>query len=98
MRVVLVGPSADRDRLRPRLQEAGLEIAGEFVSPPAFSDLDGHIDAVVTAPPRERQERGFGSGDVSDDLVEPLTPREQEVLALVAEGLANKAIAAALDI
>jgi two-component system, NarL family, nitrate/nitrite response regulator NarL len=34
----------------------------------------------------------------AEPLVEPLTPREQEVLTLLAEGLANKAIAARLGI
>ncbi len=33
-----------------------------------------------------------------DEMVEPLTPREQEVLALIAEGLPNKAIALRLGI
>ena len=33
-----------------------------------------------------------------DPLVEPLTPRELQVLGLVADGLPNKAIAAALGV
>ena len=33
-----------------------------------------------------------------DRLVEPLTPRETQVLELVADGLANKAIAGALGV
>lgn len=33
-----------------------------------------------------------------DELIDPLTPRETEVLALLAQGLANKQIALALDI
>ncbi|RMG87967.1 MAG: DNA-binding response regulator [Chloroflexi bacterium] len=35
---------------------------------------------------------------LADEIVEPLTPREQEVLALIAEGLPNKAIALRLGI
>jgi DNA-binding CsgD family transcriptional regulator len=38
----------------------------------------------------------FSSGPVEDDV--PLTPRELEVLALLAEGLSNKAIARRLGI
>ena len=40
-----------------------------------------------------------GSADSeTGGMVEPLTPREQEVLELLAEGLPNKAIAARLGI
>jgi len=46
-------------------------------------------DAVVVAPP------GEGSQTVTDDL---LTPREIEVLSLLAEGASNKAIARRLGI
>jgi DNA-binding NarL/FixJ family response regulator len=38
------------------------------------------------------------SADASPELVEPLTPREQEVLSLVADGLRNRAIAERLGI
>ena len=38
------------------------------------------------------------SGALPDVLVEPLTPREHEVLALLAEGQSNRQIAAALSI
>ncbi len=41
---------------------------------------------------------GFVRPPESPDGAEPLTPREREVLALLAEGLANKAIAARLGI
>ncbi len=39
-----------------------------------------------------------GGGVVPDAPAEPLTPREREVLQLLAEGLSNKAIALRLDI
>ena len=51
-------------------------------------------DLIVSAPdslPRER-------GDPGDAVQEPLTPREIEVLELLAEGLPNKGIAARLGI
>jgi ATP/maltotriose-dependent transcriptional regulator MalT len=45
-------------------------------------------DAVISLPPSKREE----------PLVEALTTREHEVLALVADGLHNRGIAHALDI
>jgi len=41
---------------------------------------------------------GFAGGAAGDDLIEPLTPRELEVLALVADGLSNRRIAKRLGI
>jgi DNA-binding NarL/FixJ family response regulator len=60
--------------------------AGLFVFHPA------DVDAVPAARPRE-PESAPGTA-----LVEPLTPREIEVLRLLAEGLGNKEIAARLNI
>ena len=36
--------------------------------------------------------------DLAEELLEPLTPREQEVLRLLALGLANKEIASRMNI
>jgi DNA-binding NarL/FixJ family response regulator len=88
MRVVIVGPAARRARLRRELPEA-LEIVGEAETLPEarrLQDADAYL--VAAAPPRD------------DDAppVEPLTPRELEVLSGLSDGLSNKAIAARLGI
>jgi FixJ family two-component response regulator len=71
--------------------------AVDFLSKP-FRDQD-MLDAVATAIERDRKRR---EGDeVTHDLrarFESLTPREREILALVAAGLMNKQIAAEIDL
>jgi DNA-binding NarL/FixJ family response regulator len=94
VRVILVGRTGDRDRLRPQLASAGFDIVSESEREPG--DRPPGLDAVVHAEPIRPI-----NGDravATDPLVEALTPRERDVLALVAEGLPNKAIAAALGI
>jgi DNA-binding NarL/FixJ family response regulator len=88
MRVVLVGSPSRRRRLRTDLPE-GLEVAGEADTLAAARALGGGVDAYLLA--------GAGSAD-EEPLVEPLTPRELQVLTLAADGLPNKAIAAALGV
>ena len=103
MRIVLVGPKAARDRLRPELLGAGFEIVAELIArPEADAEING-ADAVIEArapshppSPIARSARGYG-GQASGPL-EPLTPREQDVLVQLADGLSNKAIAEALGI
>jgi DNA-binding NarL/FixJ family response regulator len=84
MRVRLAGPATEREWLRRLLADAGVEIAAE--------DAPG-IDAVI-----EISRPGHGEVQLLESLPEPLTVRERQVLALLAEGLPNKRIAAALDI
>lgn len=88
MRVILVGPAADRDRLRARMN-GSMTVVGEFATLGAARSADLRADAIVVAPGREPEERGF---------LEPLTSREIQVLELMAEGLPNKGIAERLGI
>lgn len=96
MRVMLVGRQADRDRLRPELRDAGWDIAAEADVAPSASSQPDNVDALVFASPR--RDRPGPLRDEPVDMAEPMTTREREVLALLAEGLPNKAIAGALGI
>jgi DNA-binding NarL/FixJ family response regulator len=91
MRVVLVGPPAERDRLRRTLASARVEIVGEALTLEVARAIPGSVDAFVVAP------RQPAAGGATPE-VEPLTAREHEVLRLLAEGLPNKAIASRLHI
>lgn len=94
MRVLLTGRPQDRDRVRPELLEAGIEIVAESDAAPGSASAPQSVDAVVAATAKP----GVLFREKYSRLGVSLTGREHEVLALLAEGLPNKAIAHALGI
>ena len=90
VRVVLIGTADERARLRARMNGAALDVVGEFPTLAAARAADVDADAVMLADDR--------APDDDEIAAEPLTPREVQVLELLAEGLANKAIADRLHI
>jgi DNA-binding NarL/FixJ family response regulator len=88
MKVLLVGRLRDRERLRPKL-DTGILVAAEFESLAEARASAIPVDAIVFAPTD-------GAGEPGD--LDPLTPRELEVLDLLAQGLSNKRIAVRLGI
>ena len=99
MRIVLVGPAHERARLRAQMNGAALDIVGEFPTLAAARSADVDADAVMMADQhtvRLKPDPTYPESVAAYE--EPLTPREVQVLELLAEGLANKAIAERLHI
>jgi len=98
MRVVLVGSPSERERLHALVDGLGADVVGEFSSLAAARASSMEADAILLAPGRRDDEAPESDADNEDDYREPLTPREIQVLELLAEGLPNKAIADRLGI
>lgn len=97
MRVLLVGPAWARTRIRAHLIEAAIQIVAEFPTQAAARASGLPADAVVSAPDDVREDGDFDAL-VDEAVQEPLTPREIEVIELLADGLPNKIIADRLGI
>ena len=90
MRLIVVGTSRQRRELREQLDSAP-DVVGEFETLADARDSGIAADAILVSSTSSRRAD-------DDRLPEALTPREIEVLELVAEGLPNKAIADRLGI
>jgi DNA-binding NarL/FixJ family response regulator len=94
MRIVIVGTPSQRARLRAQMN-GSIEVVGEYATLAAARAADLDVDAFVV--PRAAPSPAAASND-EPFVEEPLTPREVEVLELLAEGLPNKSIAERLRI
>ena len=94
MRIVLVGRPRDRERLRRALADTSVDIVGEAATLAIARAVAVDADAFLV----NASTPATAGRDVPADEIEVLTPRETEVLELVAEGLPNKAIGIRLGI
>jgi len=86
LRIVLIGHESDRAGLRALLAGRGIEIIAEALTLSEGRAMASEADALIIANPQV------------EAAAEQLTPRELEVLELLAEGLSNSAIATRLSI
>ena len=89
--MILIGTARERNELRTALETSPPDIVGEFESLADARRSGLPADAIIAVPltPPEPDE---------EPSPEALTPREIQVLELVAEGLPNKVIAERLGI
>ena len=94
MRVLLVGGAADRARVRAQMN-GSMTVVGEYATLASARAAAVDADAVLVAGLARRLD---DDDDTAFAVEETLTPREVQVLELLAEGLPNKAIAERLGI
>jgi DNA-binding NarL/FixJ family response regulator len=101
MRLIVIGSARERRDLRERLESAPPDIVAEFESLADAREAGIAADAMLVATAVADAPGAAGDPESLDPeplLVEPLTPREIDVLELVAQGLSNKAVAVRLGI
>jgi DNA-binding NarL/FixJ family response regulator len=101
MRIILVGPPHARAQLRLELIELhgpgpGIDVVGEFDTLAKARASAIRADAMLLA--NDESSPPDGSSPPDEWIDEELTPREVDVLELLAEGLPNKAIGTRLQI
>ena len=91
MRLIVIGTARQRQAMRERLESSPPDVVAEFNSIAEARAAGVAADALLLPPRAE-------AIDDDEPLPERLTPREIEVLELVAEGWPNRAIAERLGI
>ena len=104
MRIILVGLPNARAQLRLELHGQAIDVVGEFDTLAKARASAVKADAMLVAndndvsAPHDGSSQQNGSALHDEWIDEELTPREIDVLELLAEGLANKAIGVRLKI